>query len=205
MGLILWDSLLLLRNIPVFKDWVEIAVIVLAILGISASAVLAAFVQNSIHGVNNLYPWVMPVIVAFLVFGVLVLFRATYLQLALDVNKRSAEPVIEIVGVREQVLNQVGTGYAIEVYNRGLLDADHCHGRLVEIEFETLQEHQTLARWPIGRDLHWSGQVENVDSYTLPGHHNAILNVVYFDTIQNNWKVMLVYRSTPQYRMDINL
>ena len=74
-------------------------------------------------------------------------------------------PRLNIIGVQESNMGYWGSGWALEVRNRGTEPAKGCHGRLEDIDFETPLENLSLNRWPKLRDLHWSGQLENSYDY----------------------------------------
>lgn len=113
------------------------------------------------------------------------------------------KPSLKIVGSVKQKVGQFEQGYAIEIANLGKEDAKKCHGRLLELIFETPKDHISLSETPRNRDLHWSGQVENADYYDIPGGQLATLNVVYSSIIKGNKLVCLAYRSKEEeFRID---
>ncbi len=112
------------------------------------------------------------------------------------------QPSLKVVGSVEQRLDQMGQGYAIEIENIGKGDVKKCHGRLLDLKFETTKDSISLSKMPRNRDLHWSGQVENADHYDVPGSQPAILNVVYCSRIEGKQLVRLAYRSKEQFRRD---
>jgi hypothetical protein len=112
---------------------------------------------------------------------------------------------LKVIGVIEQGLNTIRLGFGIKIENIGKEDANKCHGRLLDLKFETPKDSISLSKMPKNRDLHWSGQVENVDYYDVPGSQSAILNVVSCSLIRGEMLVRLAYRSTEQFREDYAL
>ena len=108
-------------------------------------------------------------------------------------------PKLEITEATETNIGQVGRGWALRVRNIGTESAKGCHGRLEDIELETISDTMSMQRWPKDRDFHWSGQVEGAYGYEIPGGQSATLNIVYCDSAGT---ITLAYSGIQQFRAD---
>ena len=115
--------------------------------------------------------------------------------------ERMMTPCLKVVRSFPLNLDGVGTGYAIEVANPGLVDAKRCHARLIELRFEIPHETISLSGTPPNRDLHWLGQQEGEKYYDAPGGQPSTLNVVYCEPKDGKRILKLAYRSNEDYRV----
>ena len=115
------------------------------------------------------------------------------------------KPRLEILGILETNVGQTGAGWSLEIRNNGTQTAKECHGNLEDIEFETPHGTLSLARWPRGRDLQWSGEVENTSHYDIAGGQHAMLSLVSRDSAASDNNITLVYRGTEQFRLNHKL
>lgn len=122
-----------------------------------------------------------------------------------DILEKQARPCLEILDIAEQNMSWTGASWSVEIRNNGIQPARGCHGNLEDIEFETPQGELSLKRWPRGRDLQWSGQVENASDYIIAGGQHAMLNLVYRDSAASDKTITLAYRGTEQFRLDHKL
>lgn len=146
--------------------------------------------------------WLISIVVAIIVI-LLCLFIFNLIRTPVYIRfEEKMKPRLEIIGIRKQNVGAFGkgSGWGLMVKNNGIEPALTCRAIVEQIIPET--GSKALDEWPINRPLHWAGQSEGMDDFTILGGQTARLGIIYLDYESGGQRnvITLAYRSNEQFR-----